>query len=136
MEIKVLKGLEDTGNEHQYTKLTLPFPPSVNHYWRRAGKNTIVSEEGKRFRRTVEQVCFLAGVKSIDGRLAILIQVYPPDRRRRDLDNLLKALLDALQHGGAYEDDSQIDVLTVKRQRIVKGGCVDVDIRQASEVMP
>jgi hypothetical protein len=26
----------------------------------------------------------------------------PPDRRRRDIDNVQKPLLDALQHGGAY----------------------------------
>jgi hypothetical protein len=30
------------------------------------------------------------------------IIVHPPDRRRRDIDNVQKALLDALQHGGAY----------------------------------
>jgi crossover junction endodeoxyribonuclease RusA len=52
--------------------------------------------------------------------------VHPPDRRRRDLDNILKALLDALQYGGAYQDDSQIDSLQVVRSKSVPGGKVMV----------
>jgi crossover junction endodeoxyribonuclease RusA len=43
------------------------------------------------------------------------MDAFPPDRRRRDLDNLLKPTLDALQHGGVYEDDSQVDLLVVRR---------------------
>ena len=42
------------------------------------------------------------------------IQLFPPDRRRRDIDNVLKPLLDALEHGKAYIDDSQIKKLGVE----------------------
>ncbi len=45
------------------------------------------------------------------------ILVYPPDRRARDLDNLGKALLDALTKAGVYGDDSQIDHLTFARRK-------------------
>jgi len=63
------------------------------------------------------------------GRLAVTIEVYPPDRRRRDIDNLLKAVLDACQHGGAFPDDSHIIWLLIHRSRIVPGGRVVVTIR-------
>ena len=46
----------------------------------------------------------------------------PPDLRRRDLDNLLKPTLDALQHAGVYEDDSQVDLLMTRRGGVVPGG--------------
>jgi len=59
-------------------------------------------------------------------RLACLITVHPPDRRRRDLDNLLKSLLDSLQHAGLYADDSQIDQIHIYRSSIEKGGSVVV----------
>jgi Holliday junction resolvase RusA-like endonuclease len=37
------------------------------------------------------------------------VAFYPPDKRRRDEDNLLKALQDAMQVGGCYEDDWYIE---------------------------
>ena len=27
--------------------LTLPYPPSINHYWRRVGPRTLISREGR-----------------------------------------------------------------------------------------
>ncbi|MCK4415106.1 MAG: RusA family crossover junction endodeoxyribonuclease [Candidatus Eisenbacteria sp.] len=100
----------------------LPFPPSVNHYYRRVGERTLISREGRRFR---ERVCVLlaaTGVDPLTGPLRIEIKVYPPDRRRRDIDNVQKALLDALQHGGLYEDDSQIVKLDIEKLGCVSGG--------------
>ena len=69
-------------------------------------------------------------LKPLDGPLEIFIDVYPPDRRRRDVDNVQKALLDALAHGGAYHDDSQIARLTIERQAVVPGGKVHVYIQE------
>lgn len=106
--------------------LELPFPPSVNHLWRRVGHRTLLSRGGRTFRRAVHAALAERGVRPIAGRLAVTIDVHPPDRRRRDLDNALKALLDALQHGGAYHDDAQIDDLHIRRGACVPGGRVCV----------
>jgi len=108
----------------------LPYPPSVNHYWRRVGAATLISRRGRAFR---EEVCVrLAGsrAKRLDGRLAIRILACPPDARRRDLDNIQKALLDALEHGGVYGDDAQIDCLFVERGPITPGGKVLVQVTE------
>jgi hypothetical protein len=64
----------------------------------------------------------------IEGPLAVQIEVYPPDNRRRDIDNLQKALLDAMQHGGAYGDDSQIVRLAIEKRDCVLGGRTIVHI--------
>ena len=40
--------------------------------------------------------------------MAFHIDLYPPDNRRRDVDNSLKCLPDTFTHGGLYADDSLI----------------------------
>lgn len=108
--------------------LELPYPPSVNHYWRRVGMRTLISREGRRFRARVAAHLSLRRIPRLDGALQVHVTVHPPDRRRRDLDNAMKALLDALAHGGVYEDDGQIDRLEIVRAEVVPDGKVVVRI--------
>jgi crossover junction endodeoxyribonuclease RusA len=90
----------------------------------------IVSAEGRAYRNLIETAkvsivdangnvsASLLGAKRFEtlaGRLDVRINLTMPDRRRRDLDNAMKPLLDALQHAGVYEDDSQIDRLLIER---------------------
>ena len=111
----------------------LPYPPSVNHYWRMAGRRMVISREGRAFREKVCSALAVAGVQPLRGGLAVRIELYPPDRRRRDADNALKALLDALQHGGAYVDDSQIVKLMVERRQPTPGGRIIVRIEEVCQ---
>ncbi|WP_146439859.1 RusA family crossover junction endodeoxyribonuclease [Crateriforma conspicua] len=96
-------------------KLKLPFPPSVNTYWRHVGNRVLVSKKGRQYQTAVSSLLKRKNIKTLDGDLIVDIRLIPPDRRRRDVDNSLKALLDAMQSGGAYEDDSQIVRLTVEK---------------------
>jgi crossover junction endodeoxyribonuclease RusA len=112
-------------------ELELPYPPSVNHYFRMVGRRVLISREGRAFRQRVCSILAASGVRPLAGRLAVQVEVYPPDNRRRDIDNVQKALLDALQHGGAYHDDSQIVRLAIVRCAVVDGGRTLVRIGQA-----
>ena len=88
----------------------LPWPPSVNRYYRHVGPRVLISREGRKYRMmTVSQ---LGGrFPKLTGRLRVSAEFYPPDARRRDLDNLLKCTQDSLQAAGLFEDDSQIKSL-------------------------
>lgn len=123
-------------NPHGRTDLSLalPFPPSVNHYWRHVGHKVLISAEGRRFRKEVADC--IPPMVAMAGRLSITVEVFPPDRRRRDLDNLNKALLDAMQSAGVYEDDEQIDELTIRRRKVVRGGMVRVQLLQIGDGIP
>jgi len=112
--------------------MDLPYPPSVNHYWRRVGARTLISRGGRRYRKDVCAALAADRVAPMEGRLAVRVVVRPPDRRRRDLDNVGKALLDALEHGGAYRDDAQIDRLVLERGEVVPLGGVTVEITEAA----
>lgn len=94
------------------TILELPWPPSVNHYWRHGQGRVFISAEGQRYKLQVAGIIAVAGVRPLDGPVKVTLDAFPPDRRKRDLDNLQKAALDALaqRHSqyGLYFDDAQI----------------------------
>lgn len=103
--------------------LELPYPPTINLYYRHIGFKTLISAKGRAYRSLVCAILGRAGIRPLEGTLAVGIDLYPPDRRTRDADNAQKALLDAMQHGGMYRDDSQIKkLLTIMRDQVVPGG--------------
>ena len=90
-------------------ELTLPFPPSVNTYWRTFQGRMLISKKGREYRKAVaDEIILQKGNKHLKGKIKMTIEAWRPDNRRRDLDNLLKAPLDALTHAGVYEDDQLI----------------------------
>jgi len=112
-------------------KIDLPYPPTVNSYYRRAGRHVYIAKAGRHFR---VEVCRAIGkCEGLKGKLRVDVSVYFPDQRRRDLDNLLKGLLDALQHAGVYEDDSQISDLRVHAVGFSKEGMVSVAVEEATD---
>lgn len=112
--------------------LTLPYPPSMNHYWhttvirrgRRFVPHVYIGKKGDLYRRKIGEV--LKGVPRLTGPVEVHIMAQPPDKRRRDLDNLLKCLLDSLTKAGLWEDDSQVVGLLVQWGKQVRGGQVNV----------
>jgi Holliday junction resolvase RusA-like endonuclease len=64
------------------------------------------------------------------SRLRIKVIADVPDSRRRDLDNILKGLLDSLIHAGFAEDDEQFDDIRVIRGVKVPGGRLGIKITE------
>lgn len=113
--------------------LTLPFPPTVNSYWRRVGNRTVLSRRAREYRAAAVAACAEQSAPRLGtARVRVTVVAYPPDRRRRDLDNLHKGVLDALAFARVIDDDSQIDELIITRAYPEPKGRVIVTI----EVMP
>ncbi len=86
------------------TEFDLPYPPSVNHYF--SYYQGVRSLQGcTTYRHQVRRLAIAKGIKPLMGPIAIRIDIAPPDDRRRDCDNVQKAVLDALQHAGVFWDD-------------------------------
>ncbi len=114
-------------------ELQLPYPPSVNRYYRHVGARTLISREGRTYRRQVQELLANRRMQPMEGRLAVIVDLFPPDRRRRDADNTMKCLLDSLEHADVYHDDSQIVHLEVNKLDPVRGGVCDVFISEIDE---
>jgi crossover junction endodeoxyribonuclease RusA len=104
--------------------MRLPWPPSVNGYWRRNTHVTYISKEGKAYQRDAEDALIAEypdGFPHLKGRLALTVELARRDRRKYDIDNHVKALQDVLE-GRLYEDDAQIDALFVRRLPVDETG--------------
>ena len=111
------------------TIVKLPYPPSMNTYWRNFRGHTVLSAAGREYKKAVwacvhEQKIPKFGTK----RLEVTLWLYPRSKVVTDLDNRLKAILDGLEEAGVYDNDGQIDILMIQRGAIRKGGGVDVMI--------
>ena len=108
-------------------RLSLPWPPSVNTYWRsvpiktRRGRTNrvMISRRGREYRKAVAKIVQEARLTrqlrgELAGNLDVALWLAPPDKRGRDIDNYQKALFDALTHAGVWADDSQIKRLAVE----------------------
>lgn len=115
-------------------EVTLPYPPSVNTYWRhissgRMKGRTLISEAGRRYREAIKVSAIAEAWPRFGAemRLRVSIDAFMPDRRRRDIDNVLKAALDSLTHAELWGDDNQIDDLRIVRKPTL-GGMVRVSV--------
>lgn len=116
--------------------LHLSWPPTINAYYRstRAGIKYL-DKSVRKFRAQVEQDIHeqVPGLY-LDYPLFMEVYLHPPDRRKRDIDNYMKGLLDALTEAGLWEDDSLVDQLHIYRGCVVKDGSVRVEISEAGPI--
>jgi crossover junction endodeoxyribonuclease RusA len=95
--------------------IVIPFPPSVNRLWRQFKGRTILSADGRAYRKAVEAAAWSGWAHGVgSAECSVSLRAFVPDARRRDLDNLLKAALDGLTAARQWEDDSQIKRLTIE----------------------
>ena len=117
--------------------LTLPYPPSVNNLYATVNGRKVLSKKGREYH---EAVCVSVSKQLPVGsgfgkaRISYRISAFPPDKRRRDLSNLIKVLEDALTYAGIWADDSQVDDLRVIRGAPASGGSVFIEIEECLEV--
>ena len=99
------------------TSLVIPMlPPTLNHYWGQRGNRRFLLPKGLQFREQTKLASVVQKTpKFYNSRVELQIFLYPDSKRSWDIDNRLKALLDALEHAEIFENDSQIDRLCVVR---------------------
>ena len=112
-------------------KLELPYPPTVNHYWKHTrGGIHYVTAQGKAYQQAVSLAVKMAKVPPFTSKVMLKVDMYPPDNRKRDIDNIFKALLDGLTKSGIIADDSLIYKLVAEKHEAIKGGKVIVEMEE------
>lgn len=109
--------------------LNLPYPPSANRLWRRSGARI---HKSTRYTDWLRDAGFLAMNQrpgSLRGPYRLTIQAVRPDKRKRDLDNLIKPTNDLLKTIGVVEDDSDCEIISVRW--VTSGEGLNVRVEQA-----
>jgi len=106
-----------------------PYPPTMNTYWRNWNGRTVLAKRGREYKSAVEAVVGPQPPR-LSGPLCVMLSVWKPDRRKRDLDNLLKPILDACTHAGVWGDDSQVKALSIAEVGVQSPGGVTMQITQ------
>lgn len=106
-------------------KITLPFPISTNQIWISAKGRVFKNAKYRHFLKDVNDLVYESLLNGqnfkgdsdyfVQGRLNVSLTFYRKTNIRWDIDNFIKSTLDALMHAYVFQDDSQIDVLNVKR---------------------
>ena len=126
-------------NEPRAVMLQLPWPTSVNAYWKTTSFGSVyVSAEGKAYKETVSAHVRRLCEAALVGRIFFDAKFYPPDRRGRDLDNCFKVLIDAIADSGIIANDKQIKKINAEMMdgeniARVKGGAAVVELSEIPE---
>ncbi len=98
-------------------KIEFPFsPPSLNNLFPTSRSG--LRFKSKRYKEFIEmfgQYIPEIDPKLLEGDLRVEINFYFKDKRRHDIDNFSKAILDTLVHYGIIGDDNQITVLHLEK---------------------
>ena len=109
----------------------LPFPPSVNNLFINSpnGKGRFPSPQYKAWRKEAGEMIQAQGRKHMRGLVNLSIGIVKPNRRKRDISNLIKAVEDILVEMAVIEDDSFVQKLAI--QWVSDGPSCSVIIQQS-----
>lgn len=138
LSIPFLYPPEREKEAHFMYELYLPYPPTINSYYVKTRNGIFISTKGRKFRVDVaEAVVQQLPDVSITFKVLIEIVLYPPDKRKRDIDNCSKAILDSLTKCGLWDDDVLVDQLFIYRGAITRPlGNTFIRITNAGPIIP
>ncbi|KQT52256.1 MULTISPECIES: RusA family crossover junction endodeoxyribonuclease [unclassified Aureimonas] len=94
-------------------RITMPFPPSLNGVFPTRGNRRVPSPAYRAWRDEAGWTIKAQRPAKFTTPVHVRIDLMPPDGRRRDVDNLAKAPLDALVAAGVLADDSLVRRLSI-----------------------
>ncbi len=96
-------------------KLVFPWPPSINSLYcqGRTHGQKFMTKTGKAYKQKIIELHANDDMNPVTVPIKVRIELFPPDRRTRDIDNYIKPILDGLKFLEIIEDDSLINTLLV-----------------------
>lgn len=94
--------------------IVLPYPISVNAMYRNVrGKGRVKTKKYIAWQMLAYNAC-IGHTERISGKVFIHISIKRPDKRKRDIDNLAKGILDYLTSRDFIDDDRNVEKLIIE----------------------
>lgn len=123
-------GLVNHPLAREAVRITLPWPPSANRYWRKTRWGRVyTSPEARAYRWQAAMKALAQGVRPVKGMVIVELDLYRP-ANRGDTDNFVKVILDAL-NGVAWADDKQVKRIEAEKFIDRKNPRVELRIRES-----
>lgn len=84
---------------------SLPFPPTANHLFATVSRKRIKTEAYRVWLQAAGWELKSQNPAKVSGEYRMSVLAFRPDRRRRDIGNIEKAISDLLVSHGIVEDD-------------------------------
>jgi crossover junction endodeoxyribonuclease RusA len=95
--------------------LQLPMPPSTNALFANIpGRGRVKSAAYKRWITEAGWMLRVQRIAPITGRVRVTIRVQQTAKRKADIDNRIKAVLDLLVKNRVIEDDRHVEAVTAQ----------------------
>jgi crossover junction endodeoxyribonuclease RusA len=94
-------------NSCTFTVFGPPVPKKRPVFSRNRGGLARTPEKTRAWETKVRLCAYTAGLRPVQGLVAVSIAFYLPTLRPCDIDNLAKSIMDGL-NGAAFKDDSQV----------------------------
>lgn len=93
-----------------------PTGVTANHLYERSRTGVRLSARARAWRDEVVVIVRQSGQQLPEGKLAFLLRFSPPNRLRRDADNLLKLAQDAVCAGLGIDDSRFVATVAFRRE--------------------
>ena len=120
--------------------INIPFPPATGNHYRSFTFKTrrdFVTKKAQAYRLAVKSCLVASRFAQSDmfvDHVNVVMNIYPPDRRKRDIDNVAKVVWDALTLAGLWKDDKLIKNLHVSVHEPFEGGYINLEVTDAISV--
>ena len=106
---------------------------SVNKYYRSWQGRVLISKDGREFKKEVDLL--LNNYEKVLGKIKLTLILHFKDKRKRDLDNYNKVLIDCLKNK-LFEDDDQIYQLYMEKHIGCGFNKISIDIESINIESP
>ena len=108
-------------------------PVSVNSSYRAFKNRVYKSQRLKDFQKKMDEMLdTFENVEKLEGKLSIDVTFEMKGIRKRDIDNMMKSLLDSLE-GKVFENDNQIFEMNVRKIDNCKEDRTIISVKQIFE---